>query len=173
MKRDIKDLITNNMDSFVMSLLQRCNPFGLTTKEGTSMFFQREVESYFYIMVQTWTLAPRGYIEMPLLLRRLYCHLPFKDCVRVVNGLRTFDIKPVVQLGEWESRQTRQFFCNLCSALCSLTSVPFCSQYVDQAWQLLLQRIEIEKQRKEAEKQRKEAEKQQKEAEKQRKESKE
>jgi hypothetical protein len=139
------NLVMTNNDPFIVSLLQKCNPFGLTTTDGKSMFFMQEVESYFYILSKAWTLSPKGYIEVPLLLKSLYCHLQYADCVKIYVALRPFDIQPVVQLENWSCGSAKKFFNKLCAGLCSITLCKYSAQYVDQAWQLLQQRIEIEK----------------------------
>ena len=147
----MKDLIRKNNDTFVVSLLEKYNPFGLTWGEGRSMFFQQQVEAYLYIMVQSWVMAPRGYIELPLLIRKLYVHLSYRDCIRVAKALRQYELDMLTVVENWAGRRAKRFFEQLCNGLCSLTNASYSSQMVDSAWQLFLQRMEIEKLRKEQE----------------------
>jgi hypothetical protein len=141
----IHNLIFRNNDPFVVSLLEKMNPFGLTQADGKSMFFQQQVDAYLYIMIQTWTQAPKGYIEMPLLIGRLYQHLTYKECVQVTQALRAFQIKMVLKVSDWQSKEAKWFLDHLANGLCSLTYSSYCSQHVDSAWQLFQQRLEIEK----------------------------
>lgn len=141
------NLIVENNDSFIASLLQKCNPFGLTLQDGRSMFFQQEVESYLFVMIQAWTTAPKGYLEMPLLMMALYRHLPYKACVELTKQCRRFDIDLVMLVDDWTSNGAKRFLDRLCSALCSFTDASYAAQYVDNAWQLFQQRMEIEKEK--------------------------
>ena len=66
------ELIINNNDAFMVSMLEKNNPFGLTLNDGKSMFFYQPVEAYLCVMTTAYGLAPKGYIELPLLLTKFY-----------------------------------------------------------------------------------------------------
>ena len=140
------EYIINNNDPFVTSLLEKHNPFGLTMNDGRSMFFQQPVEAYLCVMTTAYSMAPKGYIELPLLMTKFYRHLGFTHCVTVAKELvKQKWVTMVFQLPPWGTKETKEFFSRLCSGLCAIAETPFNSHYVDQAWQLLQQRIEMEK----------------------------
>ena len=140
------ELIINNNDAFMVSLLEKNNPFGLTLNDGRSMFFYQPVEAYLCVMTTAYGLAPKGYIELPLLLMKFYRHLSYVNCKVLAKAVcRGNFLEEVVQLDSWQKMSTLNYFKRLCSGLCALVETPYNSGYVEQAWQLLLQRMEIEK----------------------------
>lgn len=140
------ELIINNNDAFMVSLLEKNNPFGLTLNDGRSMFFYQPVEAYLCVMTTAYGLAPKGYIELPLLLMKFYRHLSYVNCKVLSKAVcRGNFLEEVIQLDSWQKMSTLNYFKRLCSGLCALVETPYNSGYVEQAWQLLLQRMEIER----------------------------
>lgn len=140
------ELIINNNDAFMVSMLEKNNPFGLTLNDGKSMFFYQPVEAYLCVMTTAYGLAPKGYIELPLLLMKFYRHLSYVNCKELAKAVcRGNFLEEVVQLDSWQKMSTLNYFKRLCSGLCALVETPYNSGYVEQAWQLLQQRMEIEK----------------------------
>ena len=140
----MKHLIRPDVDPFVESLLEKCNPFGMSFADGRSMFFSQQSEAYLYVMLQAWRLAPRGYIEVPLLLKKLYRHIPFKSAVFLTMGMKPLGIKPVELIENWSHKEAKAFFERFLAGLCNIASTSYSTAYVDYAWQLFQQRLEIE-----------------------------
>lgn len=142
-------------EPFVWTLLERYNPFGLSViRNGRaySMYFGDQTEAYLYVITKTRNFAPRGYIELPLLLMQFYPHITFQTSEKILNKMKLWEISKIMLIENWGSRDAKYFFSQLCSALCAIAETSYNSANLDAAWDLFMQRLEYEKAKIELEK---------------------
>lgn len=142
-------------EPFVWTLLERYNPFGLSMiqfNRAYSMVFGDQTEAYLYVMTKTRTFAPRGYIEMPLLMMQFYPHISFQTSEKLLETIKTWELSDIMLIENWGSKQAKYFFTQLCSALCAIAETSYNSANLDAAWDLFMQRLEYEKAKIELEK---------------------
>ena len=145
MDKEVAKLLKIN-DPFLVSLLSKCNPFCLTMEDGKSHFFNTETDAYFYVMIQVWNNAKKGYVELPYILTFLYKHLTLKDTKEIARKLYPWfnNEDRECMLVDWSGKEGYKFFYALCSSLCSLTLTSFNSFYLDEAYKLFKRRWDIE-----------------------------
>ena len=131
-------------DPFVVSLLNRCNPFGATMENGHSHFFSTETEAYLYIMNVCYSTCPRGYIEMPYLFMKIYKHLSPHDVRKLLAEITPFipTTMHILQV-EWDKASGRDFLIRLFGALCAITGSKYNSFYRDEAYKLFKRHVEL------------------------------
>lgn len=136
-----QEIILNNNDPFVKKMLNKHNPFGLANEDGKSMVFDKPEDAYLHLMFTALKLAPKGYIEMPLFLHKLYSHLDYRVCTKVCSDLEPFDIDLVFFTPTWDSEDAKKFFKALSAGLCSIVGSTYSDYFVDLAWPIFVQRI--------------------------------
>lgn len=134
-------------DDVVEQLLRRYNPFGLRSKQGMPYEFNRISEVYLFLMVKVYTLAPRGYIELPLLLNEIYYHLSFNECKAMVAIFKPLGLREV-NLVDYQSIIGKQFFESLFKGLHLACETTFDNSSFLEAYRLFKNRMEIEKAKK-------------------------
>lgn len=134
-------------DDVVEQLLRRYNPFGLRSKQGTPYEFNRISEVYLFLMVKVYTLSPRGYIELPLLLNEIYYHLSFNECKAMAQIFMPLGLKDV-QLVDYQSVRGKLFFESLFKGLHIACETTFDNSSFIEAYRLFKNRMEIEKAKK-------------------------
>lgn len=128
----------------ISQLIQQFNPFGLLNSAGEPQVFHNTSDAYLYVLVKLYVMAPRGFVEMPLFLAELYPHLSFPECKVLTTDMQTLGIYER-NFVEYETKNGKKFLECLCRALHSLCESKFDSSAFEHAYQLLLNRIELEK----------------------------
>lgn len=136
--------------AFVVSLLTKCNPFAFTLENGQSMYFSRDVDAYVHLMVTTYIFFPKGYIELPYLISKLYKNITFSDAKTVAQFMKPWFPVDVFQIREWQRKEGRDFMERLATALTSFICVSFNRFDFDEAFKLFQHRVELDKLRNEA-----------------------
>lgn len=142
MSRANKIILKDNMP-FYQSLVEKHNPLGFTQEDGSAIFFAHPSDAYIVVLSTLMNIAPRGYVELPLVISKLYKHLSFSRCVLVAKELHTW-VNMVTLLPKWGSGDSKRYYANLCSALCSITEVSYNSAYTEMAWQSMSYRFQVE-----------------------------
>ena len=57
---------------FVESIIRQVNPMELPKEDGTAYVFLNSQENYVYVMNKIYTIAPRGYVDIEVVLCGLY-----------------------------------------------------------------------------------------------------
>lgn len=128
----------------VEKLVQQYNPFGLRNAANEPMVFGKASEAYLYVMTKIYTECPRGYVETPYILSLLYARLSFHECKVLANDLANLGVKKISFTG-LDNRYGKQFLELFCRALNTLSESRFDSGAFNEAYQLLICRMELEK----------------------------
>lgn len=126
----------------IEALLRKFNPFGLRTKNGVPMEFLRLSEVYLYVMNTIYSSFPKGYIEVPLAIRRLYNHLSFNECKRTCEAMKPMGIEPITCI-DYELKEARDFFERFCRALHKICETEFDAANFQEATRLFRNRMEL------------------------------
>lgn len=132
-----------NKGVMVESMLQKFNPFAFVSSNGDTMIYATTVDAYIAMMMHVYTAFPRGYIEMPLLIKSFYPHLAWKDCCKVTDDIKTFGLQAIEHV-DFHTPNAKMFFCKLAGALCSLTGTKYSEYYVTEGYQIFKNRIIID-----------------------------
>lgn len=140
-----ESLFVSISNDFITSILNKYNPFGLTDNNGASHFYETHKDAYLAVMLLTYALFPAGYIELPLLLQKLYPKLEWSRCIAIADGFKTFDLSKIIILESYTSKEAAKFFSSLTAALCSINNTCFNQIYVIAALKMFTYRVEMDK----------------------------
>ena len=136
--------ILRNYDPFIVSLLEKYNPLGLTDDNGRSCIYTQPFLCYYGVMMVAYVLGPKGYVETDYLLKKIYKHLSAAVCGAIAKSLTPLEIPAVVCFKGWPSEDGRAYLERLIIGLSSILQVPYNSEDFKQAWGLFLNKIESE-----------------------------
>lgn len=129
--------------SVAKSIMQLTNPFWITNDDKTFMQFKVPTDCYFQLMVIVWNEYRRAYIEIPLLLTRLYRFYSYADCVSIASRFKPMGLDTIACF-EWGSKESKQFMHQLMMCLCNLCETTFVNDYFENAWNKFIYRIQLE-----------------------------
>jgi hypothetical protein len=132
----------------VEKLVQQYNPFGLRGPANEPMVFGKASEAYLYVMTKIYTECPRGYVETPYILSLLYAKLSFHECKVLADDLADFGVREI-NFTSLDKKHGKQFLEMFCRALNTMSESRFDSGAFQEAYQLLVCRMELEKTMKE------------------------
>lgn len=69
-------------DVMFKQLLEQHNPFGVKNVDGSAPSFTEPYRAYYDILLKIWSVAPRGFIDIPYILCR-FAGLPVNDGARL------------------------------------------------------------------------------------------
>lgn len=143
-----KNPIKANQANLMQSLLSKYNPFGFTMPDGQSMEFESVYTAYMCLLIGTWRKYPRGYIELPLFLMTHYRHINYKQAKKMALTMKPLGLDMVVLLGDYSTLRGRETLAKLAKACHTIAGTSFDSYAFNQAYELLQNRIELEKTKK-------------------------
>lgn len=127
----------------VEELLRKYNPFGLRSPGGRPYEFTTRTEVYLTVMVQTFRLFPRGYIESVLFISNLYQHLTFKEAREIALWMEPVGVH-LRTLVDYHTKEAKEFFGAFFRGLHGLCESEFDNNSFKQAWDMFQNRLELE-----------------------------
>lgn len=128
---------------FTTSILDFCNPFGLVDTDGGSLNKIDRTEWYVFIFEKIYSLFPRGYVDIVLLLCHLYPKArPFKIAA-MKSEFRNFGIKDdEILIKFWNDKDYMNSFEKIIQGLHSIAGTHFDNSCYLQAIQYFRMNIE-------------------------------
>lgn len=101
-------------------IMAKVNPFGLTTPDGKLLHYDNAVEAYYEMMLKIFSMCPRGYIDLPLIMHT-YQREGINDAVRYCRH------KEIYLLKNWDISDdvTVNSLREVLSLMLEVTGVPF------------------------------------------------
>ena len=101
-------------------IMAKVNPFGLLTPDGNLLHYDNAVEAYYEMMLKIFSMCPRGYIDLPLIMHT-YQREGINDAVRYCRHKEIFLLK------NWDISDdvTVNSLREVLSLMLEVTGVPF------------------------------------------------
>ena len=129
---------------FVESIIRQVNPMELPKEDGTAYVFLNSQENYVYVMNKIYAIAPRGYVDIEVVLCGLYNWKMSKANDTYIYWFKNKFVKRyhIIEYGE---QKTKAFMRKFLISLHERTHTPFDLLAFDIAYKMHLEYINSNK----------------------------